>query len=90
MKPTEKIEIDVNIIFSIQYQKFYIDVKKYQYLKYSKIYISESILFTEIYDVNEAAKCIEQNNLIKRVTPKYIYYENKLETKKRPESFPAF
>jgi hypothetical protein len=82
MKPTEKIEINVNVIFSIKDQEFYIHVYKYTTLKTSKFITKDSLCFTQIYDVNQAANCIEKNNLVKRITPEYIYYENEIEIKR--------
>jgi hypothetical protein len=82
MKPTEKTQINVNVIFSIKDQSFYIHVMKYTSLKNSKFITSDSICFTQIYDVAEASNCIEKNNLVKRVTPEYIYYENEIEIKR--------
>ena len=81
MKPTEKIEINVNVIFSIKNQKFFIDVRRYTIIKKMKFIKSESICFTEIIDINEASNCIEKNNLVKRETASMYVYENYLDLK---------
>lgn len=81
MEPTEKIEIDVNIIFYLKTQKFYIDVRKYTIIKKIKFIKSDSICFTEILDINEASNCIEKNNLVKRHTAGMYIYENKIDLK---------
>jgi hypothetical protein len=76
-----KTLIDFCIIFSKSDQQFYIHVKKYEFLKHSKIILSDSLCLTHISNLNEIERSIKKNKLIERITPEYIYYENPTEIK---------
>jgi len=81
MKTTEKIEIDVNVIFSIKDQKFYLDVRKYIITKQKSFIKSISICFTEILNIDEVQRIIHLHDLIKRETSGMYIYINKFDLK---------